>query len=1034
MLAFLPILSAISTDLPAKGLIVCIGGSAAELAGLHAPGRIVHGLYTNRADVAAARRQFLSLGINGPVSVGLFDGKHLPYAGNLVNLVVSGVGCRVSREEITRVLVPGGRAVSLDGGQVPHETIRKPWPPEIDDWPHYLHGADGNPVASDTAVRPPRQLQWVAEPQWSRHHEHMASVSALVSSGGGVFSICDEGPRVSMLHPPEWKLTARHAFNGLLLWRRPIAEWFNHLQPLKSGPASLPRRLVADGSRVYATLGIDAPVSVLDAATGKTVCSCEGTESTQEILLSNGTLFVVKGTAAGTAIAAVEADTGKLLWEERRPVVTFTLAADAKRVVCFDGRRVVALNPRNGAELWTSEPLSGKRQANWLAKNPPRLILSERAVVVTPGTKVYAVAADTGRLLWSAAQPRSGYASPMDLFVIDDMVWYGDTAGADNTGRFVGHDVVTGEIKRSFTPDIDIIWLSHHRCHFSKATEDFILPARMGVEFVNLAEEKWRQHHWIRGGCIYGVMPCNGLLYTPPHSCACYFEAKQSGFSAYTSGTGPAALPGDRLEEGEAYGEKPSNERYLSPADWPVFRHDSARSGHTDSAVAVQPAARWSADVGGKLTQPVVAGDTVYVASVDRHSLHALDADNGKPRWHFLAGGRIDSPPSVYRGQVLFGARDGWVYCLRGTDGELAWRYRASPRKRLIMSYGQLESAWPVHGSVLIENDEVHCVAGRNMFLDGGLRYLRLDPATGKLISETVMDETDPVKGGTIQKYDSWLDMTTTLPDVLASDGTNIYMRSLPFDVHGRRRRISHFPEEDEPAHLFSPTGFLDGTWFHRTYWTYARCFPGGWNGHLTAGRYNPSGRLLVMDDSTIYGYGRKPKYYRWTTSLEYRLFATARAREPRDVHAWDKFKARQAKRFPRMELDRALCPPIGQKALPRNPYDCEWENSDVSLLVRAMVSTKDALFVAGPEDIADEGDRFFRNAKATYGEIEADSRKQAAVWSGARGALLRAISKTDGRKLGEYSLAALPVFDGLIAANGCLFVSLRNGELVCLR
>ena len=31
---------------------------------------------------------------------------------------------------------------------------------------------------------------------------------------------------------------------------------------------------------------------------------------------------------------------------------------------------------------------------------------------------------------------------------------------------------------------------------------------------------------------------------------------------------------------------------------------------------------------------------------------------------------------------------------------------------------------------------------------------------------------------------------------------------------------------------LFCPTGFLDDTWFHRTYWMYGKTFASGWNGY----------------------------------------------------------------------------------------------------------------------------------------------------------------------------------------------------------
>jgi len=37
--------------------------------------------------------------------------------------------------------------------------IVKPWPEESDQWTHWLHGADGNAVARDSVVAPPRHLQ-----------------------------------------------------------------------------------------------------------------------------------------------------------------------------------------------------------------------------------------------------------------------------------------------------------------------------------------------------------------------------------------------------------------------------------------------------------------------------------------------------------------------------------------------------------------------------------------------------------------------------------------------------------------------------------------------------------------------------------------------------------------------------------------------------------------------------------------------------------------------------------------------------------
>ncbi|HUT91459.1 MAG TPA: LamG-like jellyroll fold domain-containing protein [Thermoguttaceae bacterium] len=283
----------------------------------------------------------------------------------------------------------------------------------------------------------------------------------------------------------------------------------------------------------------------------------------------------------------------------------------------------------------------------------------------------------------------------------------------------------------------------------------------------------------------------------------------------------------------------------------------------------------------------MIAEGKLFVASVDRHTVYALDAASGERIWQFTAGGRVDSPPTIYRGLVLFGSADGHVYALRAADGALAWRFRGAPRNQRLVAFEQVESVWPVHGSVLVEDGVLYCVAGRSMFLDGGLRLVRLDPMTGRMLSETVLDDRDPGSGKDLQAYVSWLNMPVALPDVLSSDGRLVYMRSQPFDLEGKRLPLEAMPsggdadrgappatQRPEHAHLFSPTGFLDDTWWHRTYWMYGSTFVSGWCGYFLAGKAAPAGRILVFDEEKVYGYGRKPQYYRWTTPIEHHLFA----------------------------------------------------------------------------------------------------------------------------------------------------------------
>ena len=53
----------------------------------------------------------------------------------------------------------------------------------------------------------------------------------------------------------------------------------------------------------------------------------------------------------------------------------------------------------------------------------------------------------------------------------------------------------------------------------------------------------------------------------------------------------------------------------------------------------------------------MAAGDRVYVAAADAHTVHAIDAKSGKPLWQYVGGARIDSPPTIYGGTVIFAHR-----------------------------------------------------------------------------------------------------------------------------------------------------------------------------------------------------------------------------------------------------------------------------------------------------------------------------------------------------------------------------------------
>ena len=87
---------------------------------------------------------------------------------------------------------------------------------------------------------------------------------------------------------------------------------------------------------------------------------------------------------------------------------------------------------------------------------------------------------------------------------------------------------------------------------------------------------------------------------------------------------------------------------------------------------------------------------------------------------------------------------------------------------------------------------------GEELGLDGGMRLLRLDPLTGKKLSETVLDDRDPRTGENLQTRIQQKKMPVAQPDILSSDGTFVYMRSQRFNLDGRRAVIDPESQTDQ--------------------------------------------------------------------------------------------------------------------------------------------------------------------------------------------------------------------------------------------
>lgn len=1012
------------------GLIVQIGcGDGQSAIELRANERFfVYSLDSDAAKVAAARRTVLDAGLSESVWVDQLDDGKLPFAEDMVNLLVSEDLGEVTMDEVMRVLVPNGIAYVRQAGNWVRKS--KPWPAEIDQWTHWLHGPDGNAVAADTLAGPPRRLKWIASPLWSRSHDSVPSVTSMVSAQGRVFYIVDEAPAsMSGAAPDKWALVARNAFNGLELWRIPIDEWgwrtwAKQFTVRFTIPTHMPRRLVAVGGRVYVTLGFNAPLTELDAATGKVLRTFDGTQFTDEILCVDGKLIIAinkgrqqPGDKTGAPepvrkwVAAIDAASGKMLWKTgdyvglrsktgpMERISHLSMAAGGGRVFFVDGDRIISLNMSDGSEAWNiSRPAVPENRIRYDIRitDMCTLVYDDGMVYfaqLDPDREIdwreirgrlHAFSAATGKELWNRECSSWGWGHPADVFVIDGLVWI---SGFKDDFYF-GLERKTGEVKRKVSNFEAFDNAHHHRCYRNKATSRYIMTSFRGLEFIDTGGEETSLNHWVRGTCRLGALPCNGMVYGTPHPCDCYITSKLNGFVALLPAAEKGAVdssPPPRLKKGPAYGESVRDEHSSSSDNWPMYRHDQKRTGSTPADVPARLEPLWQVDLGSEPTSPVVSDGRVIVALPDSRQVVALDQAKGRELWRFDASGRIDTPPTIYKGRAVFGCADGNVYCLRAEDGELVWRFRASPDNRLIGAFGGLESAWPAHGSVLIRDDTVYCTAGRSSFLDGGIFAWALDLDTGKVISSERLssDHDMEVAWGRDQTVD-----TGVLSDLLVADGNAIFLRKRPLFDTARQTRI--------PEHLRSTAGLLDDSWFHRTRW-----FLGG----------APYAEYLVFNDGGVCGVRARQKIGgyggHFTPGAEgFELFA-ADLVEPKSRKPVP--NALSSPRVANHQSGR----PRGPSQTPTVPKPEDRWSVRIPVRVMAMIIAGDTLFTAGVDDVLHPEDPW-------------------ASYEGRKGGKLLAFSVNNGQKLAEYSLPAAPVFDGMAAAQGRIYLSTQAGRVIC--
>jgi hypothetical protein len=332
---------------------------------------------------------------------------------------------------------------------------------------------------------------------------------------------------------------------------------------------------------------------------------------------------------------------------------------------------------------------------------------------------------------------------------------------------------------------------------------------------------------------------------------------------------------------------------------------------------------------------------------------------------------------------------DGWAYCLRLDDGVLVWKTRLAPGDLRTIALQQVESLWPVHGSLLVKNGLVYATAGRSSYLDGGIYLYALNPETGEVVHRNRLRSTHMgTEDNSINAPDhsEAFVMDGAISDVLVSDGKSIFMKQI--QLNDKLERQQAFGR-----HLYSTSRLLDPDQAHRSHWLMGNANYRGigvsYSWSLTRSFVSPSGMIMAFTDKNlvtiIHGLKNSVSYY------ELRNYANTPF-NPSENYFGD---------FVNKKKEYAVKPPERRKVY--------WEQS-LDIHPYGLIQSGDTI-VTGGSLLSEKG----IDDKLKKGSLVLYSAESGAVGN-------------------RIALSAPPVFSGMAAAYQSLYVSLKDGSIVCVK
>jgi len=657
----------------------------------------------------------------------------------------------VRREEVLRVLRPGGRALWRT------EEVTKPAADGADSWSHPYHGPDNNTQSSDRLVRAPYLTHSLAEPLFG------CAPEVTVAAGGRIFKAFGHISFRGYQNPHINTLYAFSGYNGTLLWTRKLKEGFMvHRSTMVATPEIL---YLAD----------DDSCKLLDAATGEQrgeIMAPEGSGGVWKWLaLENGVLFALLGekeVAApvkrapgdtrvysdvvsgwpwamwpgydykdketawgfGRTLVAMDPKTKKVLWKHQDDEFL-----DSRGLVLKNGRIywwcpqkfVECLDARSGDVVWKNSDADllqaigpeGKAQhyvTGWSTQVYMKCTDKFLFFAGPQRANVVAASAADGKLLWQ--RPNGNF----QLVLRDDAVY---AAGPQQQTSYK-LDYLTGKELAQIT--------GRRACTRATGTLDSVFfRGGEGTVRWDVASGTVQHIAPMRPGCHDGVIVADGLLHWGPWICGCALSLFGIVSLRSAGDFDFAQKPDESRQLAAGEGDAAQVKEFaVKPGDWPAYRGNNERNRVSDVALPAKVALRWEFKpvASGLATAPIAAGGMVFVGNADG-VVHALNAADGKPAWKAYTGGGIHFPPALWNGRAYVGSNDGRVYAYEAATGRRLWCFRAAPVERKIPVYGTLASTWPVAGGVVADNGIVYAAAGIAHY--DGTHVYALDAATGKI-------------------------------------------------------------------------------------------------------------------------------------------------------------------------------------------------------------------------------------------------------------------------------------------------------------